>query len=484
MVIGHGSADLFDQALQRAGTHGVGDHVPRRSGDLAIALELRSGQVDGVGEPGEETHLIPLDCSGHCTSGRRRISAPEGFDRSLGRRERLTLGLSVHTENATAPGGLLTVDRFDVPAPISPMGTVSGMENSVPRWLQVTAAVGWRLLVVGAVAYGATIILAELRVLIIPAILSLFVGCLATPVSERLKARGLGRLPTTLIVFVGTALAFTGVVWFISSQIANSVDEINESIDEATVQITDWLAEGPFGLTEARIDELIDQARQTITDNSEGLIGGLAGGAATVLEIITGFLLMLVFVFFIVKDGDRFWTWAVSLIGNDDQRRRVERIGQRSWVTLRNYLGGTALVGLADAVLIGIGLLILGVPLVVPLALLVFFGAFFPLIGATISGAVAVLVALATVGVVQALILAGIVLAVQRVEGDILMPILIGKAVDMHPLLIIVALTIGFIVAGLIGGFLAVPILAVGIVVVKDYAGPSALPVISEADEA
>ena len=359
-------------------------------------------------------------------------------------------------------------------------------QTSVPRWLGISAAVGWRLLVLGAVAYGATVILAELRVLIIPALLSLFVGCLATPISERLRARGLGRLPTTLIVFVGTALAFTGIVWFISSQIANSVDEINESIDEATVQITDWLAEGPFGLTEARIDDLVDQARQTITENSEGLIGGLAGGAATVLEVITGFLLMLVFVFFIVKDGDRFWTWATGLIGDARQRERVERIGQRSWVTLRNYLGGTALVGLADAVLIGIGLLILGVPLVVPLALLVFFGAFFPLIGATISGAVAVLVALATVGVVQALILAGIVLAVQRVEGDILMPILIGKAVDMHPLLIIVALTIGFIVAGLIGGFLAVPLLAVGIVVVKDFAGAEAAPVLDspEADEA
>ncbi len=348
------------------------------------------------------------------------------------------------------------------------------MDSPVPRWLQVTAAVGWRLLVLGAVVWGATIILAELRVLIIPAVLSLFVGCLATPVSERLKARGLGRLPTTLIVFAGTALAFTGVVWFISSQIANSIDEINESIDEATVQITEWLADGPFGLTEARIDELIDQARQTITDNSEGLIGGLAGGAATVLEIITGFLLMLVFAFFIIKDGDRFWTWLVGIIDEGERRERVERVGQRSWVTLRNYLGGTALVGLADAVLIGIGLLILGVPLVVPLALLVFFGAFFPLIGATISGAIAVLVALATVGVVQALILAGIVLGVQRVEGDILMPILIGKAVDMHPLLIIVALTIGFVVAGLIGGFLAVPLLAVGIVIVKDFASPDA----------
>ncbi len=352
------------------------------------------------------------------------------------------------------------------------------MESSVPRWLRVTAAVGWRLLVLGAVAYGATVILAELRVLIIPAVLSLFVGCLATPISERLRARGLGRLPTTLIVFVGTALAFTAVVWFISSQIANSVDEINESIDEATVQITEWLEDGPFGLTEARVDELIDQAREAITSNSEGLIGGIAGGAATVLEIITGFLLMLVFVFFIVKDGDRFWTWAVSLVDDDNHRERVERIGHRSWVTLRNYLGGTALVGLADAVLIGIGLLVLGVPLVVPLALLVFFGAFFPLIGATISGAVAVLVALATVGVVQALILAGIVLAVQRVEGDILMPILIGKAVDMHPLLIIVALTIGFIVAGLIGGFLAVPLLAVGLVIVKDYAGSDAGPLL------
>lgn len=342
------------------------------------------------------------------------------------------------------------------------------MNDSVPRWLRTAAAVGWRLLVLGTVIVFTTRILSEIRVLVIPAILSLFLASLATPVAVRLRERGLPRLAATLVVFVGAILILGGTIWFISNQVASSVDEMSTSIDDATEQVTDWLAEAPFGLTEARVAELIEQARDTITSNSESLIGGVAGGAATLLEVVTGLLLMLIFAFFVIKDGDRFWEWLLSFVPSD--RREVTRtIGERSWSALRSYLGGTALVGLVDAVLIGIGLLILGVPLAVPLMILVFFGAFFPLIGATISGVVAALVALATVGVVEALIVVGIVLVVQRVEGDLLMPILIGKAVDMHPLLIIVALTMGFIVSGLVGGFLAIPMLAVVIVAIKAF---------------
>ena len=342
------------------------------------------------------------------------------------------------------------------------------MNDSVPRWLKTSAAIGWRLLVLGAVIVYGTRVLSEVRVLVIPAILSLFLASLATPIAVRLRQRGLPRLAATLVVFIGAILILTGTIWFISNQVASSVDEMSTSIDEATEELTDWLANAPFGLTENRIAELIDQTRDTITSNSESLIGGVAGGAATVLEIVTGLLLMLIFAFFVIKDGDRFWEWLLSLAPED--RRDVTRtIGERSWTALRSYLGGTALVGLVDAVLIGIGLLILGVPLAVPLMILVFFGAFVPLIGATISGIVAALVALATVGVIEALIVVGIVLVVQRVEGDLLMPVLIGKAVDMHPLLIIVALTTGFIVSGLIGGFLVIPILAVVIVAVKAF---------------
>ena len=319
------------------------------------------------------------------------------------------------------------------------------------------------------VTYIATIVLAEIRLLVIPAILSLFVGSLASPTVTWLRRRGINRLLSTLIAFAGATLVLVGVVLFISTEISDSVDEINESVEQGIEQVTEYLEEAPFGLSAERVDEYLQQAREAITSNSERLIGGLAGGAVTVLEVVTGFLLMLVFAFFVIKDGDRFWDWLLTF-APQDRRPVIERIGDRSWSTLRRYLGGTALVGLVDAVVIGIGLAILGVPLVVPLSLLIFFGAFFPLIGATISGMAAALVALATVGLAESLIVVAIVLAVQRLEGDILMPILVGKATDMHPLLIIVALTIGFIVAGLIGGFLAVPILAVAIVVVKQLA--------------
>ncbi len=348
------------------------------------------------------------------------------------------------------------------------------MHDPVPTWLRTSASIGWRLLVLAGVAYLATVVLAEIRVLVIPALLSLFVGSLATPVVAWLRSRGVNRLLSTMLAFVGAALVLVGVVAFISGEIAASVDEINASVDEGILQITDYLADGPLGLSAERVDDYLQQAQDSISSNAEQLLGGVAGGAATVLEVVTGFLLMLVFAFFVIKDGDRFWHWLLSYTP-DEHRELIHRIGERSWATLRSYLGGTALVGLADALVIGIGLAILGVPLVIPLSLLIFFGAFFPLIGATVSGLAAALVALATVGLTEALIVVAIVLAVQRLEGDILMPILVGKATDMHPLLIIVALTIGFIVAGLVGGFLAVPILAVGIVVVKQVNGARAL---------
>ena len=337
----------------------------------------------------------------------------------------------------------------------------------MPRWLNAAASIGWRLIVIAVVAYGVAIVIASLRLLIVPATLSLFVACLVTPLVVRLREGGFGRLVSTLMVSVGAVGSLALVVWFIAAQVDNSLAEIGESVESGIEQFSEFLADGPFGLTPERINELVDQGTTSLTENLEGLIGGVAGGAITLLEVIAGFLLTLVFAFFVIKDGDRFWDWLLEFV-DEGRRSSIDRIGEKAWSTLRAYLGGTALVGVADAVLISIGLLVMGVPLVLPLALLIFFGAFFPLVGATVSGAIAALVALATVGWIEALIVAGIVLVVQQVEGDVLMPLLLGRAVDLHPLLILSALTIGFLLAGLVGGFLAVPLVAVAIVVIKE----------------
>jgi predicted PurR-regulated permease PerM len=267
-------------------------------------------------------------------------------------------------------------------------------------------------------------------------------------------------LLATWAVLVGAILLLVGLVGAIAPSVGNELDDVGASVQEGFDDVINYLADSPLKLSKRDVDRYMDQAVEQISANRDKITAGVLSGAAKAVELVTGLFLTLVLIFFFVKDGPDMFRWFESQFPARN-RRHVRAIGERAWGAISGYLRGTAIIALVDATLIGITLLVLGVPLVIPLAVLTFFGAFFPLIGAVAAGVVAALVALVTSGPFDALIVGAAILVIQQVEGDVLQPIVMGKSVRLHPIVILLALTAGAIVAGVVGAFLAVPVTAV-----------------------
>jgi putative heme transporter len=330
----------------------------------------------------------------------------------------------------------------------------------VPPALARLAAWSWRLLVVLTAAGLVLYLLILLKVIVVPVIVALFLATLLVPLVGWLEARGWRHLPAVLAVFLGAVLLLAAIVAGFVPLIGNELDSLRRRADEGVAEVQRFIASRPFGLSEADLNRYLDQARQRFTENSSGLTRGAVAGVTVVGELLTGLVLSLFLTFFFVKDSERFTRWILDFAGRH-REAHLREIGTRSATAVSGYLRGQATVGLIDAVFIGIGLAIVGVPLVVPLAFLTFVAAFLPLVGAFIAGALAALVALVTKGVTAALIVIGITVLVQQLEGHLLAPLLLGRAVALHPVVIILALAAGSILGGIIGAFLAVPIAAV-----------------------
>jgi predicted PurR-regulated permease PerM len=261
-------------------------------------------------------------------------------------------------------------------------------------------------------------------------------------------------------VFGCAVLLLVAIIAGFVPLIGNELVTLRQRADEGVAEVQRYIASRPFGLTEADLNRYLDQARERFTENSSGLTRGAVAGVTVIGELFTGLILSLFLTFFFVKDSERFTRWILDFAGRH-RERHLREIGTRSATAVSGYLRGQATVGLVDGVFIGIGLAVLGVPLVVPLAFLTFVAAFLPLVGAVVAGALAALVALVTKGVTTALLVVGLTLLVQQLEGHLLAPLLLGRAVALHPVVIILALAAGAILGGIIGAFLAVPIAAV-----------------------
>jgi predicted PurR-regulated permease PerM len=342
--------------------------------------------------------------------------------------------------------------------PDQPDGSPARAE--VPPVLRRLAAWSWRLLVILTAAGLVLYLLILLKVIVVPVIVALFLATLLVPLVGWLEARGWSHLPAVLAVFVGAVLLLVAIVAGFIPLIGNELGALRERTDQGIQEVQEFIASRPFGLSEADLSRYLDQARQRFTENSTGLTRGAVEGATLIGELITGLILCLFLTFFFVKDSERFTRWILDFVG-EPRSGHLREIGRRSAVAVSGYLRGQATVGLVDAVFIGIGLAIVGVPLVIPLAFLTFVAAFLPLVGAFVAGALAALVALVTKGFTAALIVVGITVLVQQLEGHLLAPLLLGRAVSLHPVVIILALAAGAILGGIIGAFLAVPIAAV-----------------------
>jgi predicted PurR-regulated permease PerM len=361
---------------------------------------------------------------------------------------------------------------------------MSKPEPVIPLWYRTAAAISWRLLVIlaaaGAVIYG----LVFLRVVVLPVIVALLASTLLLPVVRWLKARN---VPDALAA-AGTMLAALLVLVAIGTAIAPSIGdqfgELRPRAEDGLRQATDVLAEPPFNLSEQELRETVDRGLDRLRENGGPLVHGVQSGAVILGEVVTGLLIAILLTFFLLKDGERMWGYVLSFTG-DRSRRHTDELGTRVYAALAGYVRGIALVGLVDAVLIGLALLIIGVPLVIPIMVITFFAAFVPLIGAFIAGLVAVLIALVSGGLLDAALVLGAIILVQQIEGHVLYPILMGRTVKLHPAVIVVALAAGGVLGGIVGVFLAVP--AAGIVsVVLDYAReapPPESPLVDE-DEA
>ncbi|HTF12169.1 MAG TPA: AI-2E family transporter [Asanoa sp.] len=345
------------------------------------------------------------------------------------------------------------------PVPVHP-STTSRDDADVPYSLRISAAWSWRLLVLAIAVYGVVRVVGILRFVMIPLAIALLLTAFLSPaVGWLLRARFHRTFAVVVVMICGLA-AVAGTLTLVVNEFVSGAPQLSNDAAKGVRQIQDWLRTGPLHLSDAQLNRFIDEAQSWITDNSSRFTSGALATAATVAEVLTGAVLVLFSTFFFLRDGRKIWRFIVRLFPLGG-RWRIDDAGQASWSALGNYVRATVLVAFIDALGIGIVLVICRIPFSFALAALVFLGAFIPIVGATLSGAVAVLVALVAQGPIVALIILGAVIGVQQLEGHVLQPLIMGRAVALHPLAIIVSIASGVIIAGIVGALVAVPLIAV-----------------------
>jgi len=345
-------------------------------------------------------------------------------------------------------------------APVMLVEKAPTVDDGLPRGVRTAGAWAWRIILFIAAAYLLLRVIGLLRVVIIPVVVALLLAALFEPVAAALRKRGMGRSTAAALVLVGGLVVVFGGLGLIIQTFISQLDTLSSQVAEGVDEVQNWLSQGPLNLSQAQLSDAIERAQESLTTNQGALTSGALTTATTLGEVVAGFFLVLLTLFFYLRDGGKIWTFLCRLLPRE-ARVPTARAGHYSWHTLVSYVRATVLVAFVDAAGIGIGLAVMGVPLALPLAALVFLGAFIPVIGATLTGAIAVLVALVTQGPVTALIILAVVIAVQQLEGHVLQPLIMGRAVALHPLAVILAIATGVVVAGIVGGLVAVPLLAV-----------------------
>lgn len=329
-----------------------------------------------------------------------------------------------------------------------------------PAPLRRASDIAWRLLVVAAAVLGAIYGLTRLWFVVLPVFIALLLSAVLAPLVVRLERRGWPTLGATWAVFGGFLAAIAGVIVLIVPAIADEFSGLGPTVSEGIDSVERWLVDGPLDLSQADLERYRREAGQRIGDVLRSSSKGLLAGALAVVEGVAGFILALLLSFFFIKDGRRFQRWALGHLP-DDRHALARALAGRAWAALGGYLRGAALIGFVEAVVIGATLWVVGAKLAVPVAVLTFFGAFLPLVGAVVAGVIATLVALVSGGTADALVVGGVSLLVQQFDNDLLAPLIYGKAISLHPAVVLVTLSGGGALGGVIGAFLAVPVAAV-----------------------
>jgi len=325
---------------------------------------------------------------------------------------------------------------------------------AVPAWLEQSGRWSWNIIAVGIVLFGTMRLLTAIRFVMIPVLIAALGAALLAPVKERLARLLSNTIATSVVLIAATATVF-GVLGVTSALVGNELAAEAQWI-ETREQTREWLMEEPLELSEAEVDRLWDRAEGWFT-NGVGQVN--ADRALFVGQLMGGGVLALILMFLFLRDGAELWGWVTRRI-RPGRRGIVHDAGLAAFQSLGGYVRGVSFAGLVDGVLIGGALALLGVPLAVPVGVLTFFAAYFPILGATVVGGLAMLIAFVSNGVEVALLVALAAFVVQQIEGNILLPMIMKRTVSLHPAVVLTALALGGGLGGIAGAFVAVPVAA------------------------
>lgn len=329
----------------------------------------------------------------------------------------------------------------------------------VPPMLQYAAGWCWRILVVAAAVTLLGMLARKLEIVVVPLLTSLLLAALLNPIAARLRRL---RLPAGLAAIVTVLLALSvlgGVGVFVVNRAAAGYPELADQIGRLVTHTQDWLTTGPLHLDASTTSDLGGRLTNTLRSRQGQIATGALSAGRTVADIVTSVVLTFFLTLFLLYDGRRIWAWTTGLFP-DSARERTDAVGDRMWHTLSGYVSGTFIVALFHGVVMGITLTIIGVPLVAPLAVLIFIGGFIPLIGAVVFGGLAVLVTLVTNGVTAAVVVLIVLVVENQIESHLLQPFVVGRHVSLHPMAIALTLASGAVIAGLPGAIFGVPLVA------------------------
>lgn len=355
-------------------------------------------------------------------------------------------------------------------------------DTSVPRALQMTASFAWRFIVIAAAAGIVIWLVMQLKLLVIPTLAAIILTALLWPVFELMLRARFPRWLAVVIAMLGTIAIVGGLLWLVGWQVAREWPSVQERSLQAFDDFQQFLIDGPLHLSAEQIEDLLAELVTFIQDQAQWLWTGAMAIGSTFGQIVTGAVLGLFILICFLADGAGIWRWTLKLFPRN-ARAAVHGAATSGWKTVVNFARTQLLVATIDAIGIGLGAALLGVPLAVPIGVLVFLGAFIPIVGAVVTGAFAVFLALVYNGFWIAVWMLVVVLAVQQLEGHILQPILMGTAVKVHPLAVVLVVAGGAMVAGIPGALFAVPMAAfINVVAVTLSSGSWRTGTVPEAD--
>lgn len=340
----------------------------------------------------------------------------------------------------------------------------------VPPGIRIAAAWSWRMAIVLIVAAMLIWLLSKVTILLIPIMIATILASLLRPIVKSLKGIGVPQGLSVAIAEVGMIVLVVGALFLVGRQMVVGFTDLSQQAIKGLIQVQEWLNAGPLAISNDQITQYLDEALAALQNNSNAILSGAVGVGSSLTHFAVGLLLTLFILLFFLLEGQDIWAFIVKFFPKR-ARPGVDGAARRGWTSLGNYARVQILVAAVDAIGIGAGAAIIQVPLALPLGVLVFVGSFIPVVGALVTGAVAVLLALVANGWVNALIMLGIVLLVQQLESHLLQPFIMGRAVSLHPVAVILAVAAGSGIAGIMGALFAVPMLAVANSFIRYIAG-------------